>query len=370
MRYKVAVRFLLLVSPIALAAVQPAFAASDKPASWSAADAAHYLDSRELWWQDWPPAQRDHGTICISCHTVVPYAMVRSGLQHQLGEAQTPVPERVMLSNVEKRVSQWSEVLPFYSDAEDGPGKTAESHSTEAVLNAVVLTSYDRQQGHLRPITRTAFDEAWALQEQTGPTAGSWKWQDFHLAPWEVETSAYQGTTLLYIQALQTPDNYASEPAVRKHLDLQRAYLQRQYAAQPLLNQLYVLWATAKDPALLTRTQQEDLLKAIHAQQQADGGWRALSLEKRTWPDPSSQPTGSDGYATGLVVLALKESRARSSEAMLKQGVQWLEANQQKSGQWLATSLNKQRDPNTDIGHFMSDAATGYAVLALQAAQQ
>ena len=335
-------------------------------AGWNKQAAAQYLDQRETWWQAWPRAQKDHGTLCISCHTVVPYAMVRPELQRDLGDTAMTAPEKVMLDSVEKRVGDWAEMAPFYSDEKYGKGKAAESRATEAVLNVVILASYDAAQGQLRPITRKAFDEVWALQEADGPLAGGWKWQDFHLGPWESTESGYQGAALLMVEAVYLPGGFAQEPETREHLDLLRDYLRRNYAAQPLVNQLYILWASAKEPGLLTRPERKTLMEALRTRQQADGGFRTLALDVRERVDHTAQPTTSDGYATGIAVLALEAVGTPRGDAMLSRESGRLAQHQQSDGTWTAASLNKQRDPASDPALFMTDAATAYAVLALE----
>ena len=351
-------------------------------ASWNPQAAANYLDRREVWWQSWPAARIDHGTICVSCHTVVPYAMMRSQLGQELHEAEMPAPERILMGNVEERAGHWSEMVPFYSDAADGPGKTAQSHATEAVLNAVILAGYDAQHGHLRPITRTAFEEAWALQEESGENAGGWKWEDFHLAPFEYAESGYQGAALLMMAVENAPDGYAGEPQVLPHMERLRQYLRGHYSAQPLMNQLYILWLSRKEATLLTASERETLLNAVQSRQRSDGGWSLSSLDPRSrlenyqWKRLEQQlkqrlldmvkPEESDGYATGLVVLALEESGSNVQDGTVSRGLEWLRSHQANDGSWRTLSLNGNTDPETNIGRFMSDAATAYAVMALQ----
>ena len=89
------------------------------------------------------------------------------------------------------------------------------------------------------------------------------------------------------------------------------------------------------------------------------GGWKRK--------DNTPLDTRSDGYATGLVAFALEQAGAPHAQAELKRALVWLSQNQNQSdGRWAAFSLNKQRELSSDAGRFMSDAATAYAVLALE----
>jgi len=334
---------------------------------WNPQAAARYLDQREIWWQSWDEAKEDRGTICISCHTVVPYALARPLLRRGDGsEAMTPQ-ENVMLASVKKRVSEWPEMNSFYSDTRNGRGKTAQSRATEAVLNAVILASYDTGQGHLSPLSATAFDEAWALQLEAGENAGGWQWETFRLAPWESDESAYQGAAMFAIALGNAPGHYADDPATAAHVLQLQHYLQRLYPTQPLMSQIYILWASARMPNLITESQRSQLLKAIRRLQQPDGGWSLFAFDGKNSSWKLKVGAQEDGCATGLVVLALEKSGTQSDDPMLR-GLDWLRRHQVTNGSWYAPSLNGRRNIRTDVGQFMSDAATGYAVLALESA--
>jgi squalene-hopene/tetraprenyl-beta-curcumene cyclase len=339
--------------------------AAKKPVVWDQQASAAYLDRREVWWQGWERASRDRGTQCVSCHTQVPYALARPLLHGPLKEQDLSSPEQKMLADVTKRVNLWSEVDPFYESP--APTRAIEARGTEAVLNALILVTYDAQKGHLSETTRKAFDNAWALQLKSGENAGAWTWLDFHNTPWEGEGSPYQGATLAALAVGMAPDGYQHSPEIQPQLNLLRSYLRAQYAYQPIMNKLVVLWASAKLPELLTPIEQKSLAKDVFALQQQDGGWSLTSFGTWKRHDSTELETRSDGLATGLTILAMQQAGLAANDPRIDQALAWLGKNQdQAEGFWPAYSLNKQRDPKSDIGRFMTDAATAYATLALE----
>jgi len=318
----------------------------------------------------WPNASRDHETSCVSCHTALPYALARPALRASLHESETTTTERRLIDNVTKRVRLWKEVDPFYPDQTSGLPKTSESRGTEAILNAVILATRDAHAGTASDDARAAFDNLWALQFRRGDLSGAWAWLNFHYEPWESGDAAYFGAALAAVAVGTEPEAYAARADIQPRIKALGAYLQRSAATQALFNRAMVLWAASRLSGILSDAERQSVADALWAAQQPDGGWSLSSLGAWKRIDGTAIETQSDGYATGVVAFALQQAGVSPTEPRLSRALSWLTEHQETgTGMWRATSQNKQRDPATDIGKFMSDAATGFAVLALTQSQ-
>jgi squalene-hopene/tetraprenyl-beta-curcumene cyclase len=338
---------------------------ADDP-GWDAKAAATYLDGRAEWWTTWPNAARDRGTYCMSCHTTLPYALARPALRGLLNE-RGPLPaEDKIMGNLLTRARHWRDVEPWYPDQTRGIPKTSESRAIEAVMNALVLSRRDAPTGKISDDTRTALGVMWALQMKTGPEAGAWTWLNFKMEPWESPNSPYFGASLAALAVGSAPEAYAASAENVERLKALRGYFQRQHAAVSLLNQLMGLWASSRVPDLLTAEQRQRTIDAAFALQQPDGGWSTAAIGAYTRMDNTESDTRTDGYATGLATLALQAAGVPAANPRVAKGLDWLRRNQDRAtGRWMAVSPNKQRDPESDPGKFLSDAATAYAVLSL-----
>jgi squalene-hopene/tetraprenyl-beta-curcumene cyclase len=287
-------------------------------------------------------------------------------MRTELGESQTSSVERLLLDSVTKRVDDWDAIQPYLGDKNGGPG-------TESVLNALILAQQDSRVGHLSDTTRKALKIMWARQSKTGDRAGAWPWISAGNEPWEAPDSEYWGATLGAVAAGTAPDRYQSMPQIQDDLRLLKAYLRREEPGKSLLNRLGLLWACTKMPGLITADRRAAIISDALALQQPDGGWSTVSLIPASWPrrDRTPKVTKSDGYGTGMVAFVLEQAGVRRARPEMRKALAWLSQNQDRStGAWLTASPNIARDASTDVGKFMTDAATAYAVLALSAQTQ
>jgi len=313
-----------------LLAVAPALALA---ADWNPRAAADYLDVRQQEWSAWPAANAN-AKPCVSCHGGLTYLLARPALRRVLNEPKPTAYETGLLESLRGRLPKRAPLDLFPKATEP---HLSEGAGVESILAAFFLRTPD------------AFDRMWSLQADSG----AFPWFSLNLEPWEQTSSAYFGASLAALAAGSSHTPQASRL---------RAYLVREFDAQPLHHRLMAVWAGA-----VPQSARAAALDELWRKQSPDGGWSLDALGP--WKQQPDAPpvTGSNAYATAFAALALEKSGV--SDPRLARALAWLRSHQDPKGYWDAVSMNKRRPPESIPYGFMRDAATAWASLALSDAK-
>jgi squalene-hopene/tetraprenyl-beta-curcumene cyclase len=385
MRFALVLTFTIFA---ATAAAQQARPSGGNSGSWDPVAAAAYLDARmDSWFANATQLKTgDTKTACVSCHAGLAYALARPALRRLMHVDAPSAQEIRLIDETTRRVETYGSHQVLYDSNER---RQIESRGTEAVLNAVILTSADaaRNQHEASAPTKKALARLWETQRADG----RWDWLDFGLEPWETIEAAYHGATFAAF-AVGTAPSPHDQVAVAG-IERLRAYLSSNYPAQNLYNRTWALLASRRLKSVVTDAQRDALIDELVRAQRDDGGWSLETMGPWKWSKtapPVKSPgdvdasllTQSDGYATGLVVYTLKQADVAASNEAIRKGIRWLTANQRAipmsdvpGRAWRAHSLNYDREHGGEKGEpwrrlFMSDTATAFAILALEGSER
>src|SRR4051794_1204554 len=98
-RLKISV--IIVVGIVCTLAARTELTRAGKPTKspWDPDKTKSYLDGRATWWLGWGTAARGGNTVCVSCHTAVPYLLVRPAL-NAVGKASEHDAETQLLRSV------------------------------------------------------------------------------------------------------------------------------------------------------------------------------------------------------------------------------------------------------------------------------
>lgn len=315
--------------------IVPASADEPKARALSIERATKYLDEVSL---DWTRTRK-----CGTCHTNYVYMLARSSV----GRIGAPEALKEIRAFFESRVEHWN----------DDEKESKPRFDAEVIATAVTLAMNDSvTTGNLHPTTRQALDRIWSLQREDG----AFNWLKCDWPPYEHDD--YYGAVFAALGVGIAPEAYAKSEKATRGVEKLTRYL-REHPAPDLHHRIFLLWASIKLDGLMTPEEREKTKRELVSLQRSDGGWSLPNLGewKRRDGSPNPKDAPSDGYATGLVIYVLRQTGIASKDPTIQRGVIWLEENQRESGRWFTRSLNN------DKAHYISNAGTAFAVMAIQA---
>ena len=224
------------------------------------------------------------------------------------------------------------------------------------VATAAFLALSDARTGdQVHEATRVGLDHAWELLDRSG-TWESWlqcNWPPF-------ESDAEYGPTLMLVALGELKEAAKITAADRRAAKRLTDYLTDQEPAS-LHARAMRLWAAKHWPKAASARDRRAWRKELLAAQAEDGGWSMASLSGPAWKRDGGEPqtVTSEAYPTGFAVYVLLRTGAERSDEAVASGLSWLRANQRAGGDWFT------RSPRRDGKHYISRAATAFALMAL-----
>ena len=170
--------------------------------------------------------------------------------------------------------------------------------------------------------------------------------------------------TLVALTFSQLPESELQGEATVRGLSLLKKWL-RNPPPDRLHHKGMLVWISRQWKDLVPAEQQVNWRKELLAAQRPDGGWRLVDLGGSQWkrPEDSADALPTDAYATAFSVFFLRNSGLPSNHPAIQKGLDWLRKHQRQSGRWFT------RSPHRDGHHFISHAATHFALLAFDSCQ-
>ena len=279
---------------------------------------------------------------CISCHT------------NGWGLAAQPIIDPRSNEVVDGRTF----AQQYLTKSIDGDAKLHNQYGSieGMVATTAFLAMSDARSGkEIHQATRKGLDNAWELLDESG----TWeKWLQCNWPPFE--SDAEFGPTLMLVALGEL-----REIANLKSQDINAAKRLSNYLQDNPPLSLHAkamrLWAGNSWPNLIREQDRSAWQQELLDAQDADGGWSMASLAGPAWKRDGGegQTTTSEAYSTAFVTYVLLETGLAPQNAATDEGLHWLREHQREGGDWFT------RSPRRDGKHYISRAATAFALMAL-----
>ena len=317
-------------------APEPLTATEKIRGDFSYSAAARAADHAAMNWQ------QSHS--CITCHTNGFYLVGRA-----LTGRQAP-------AYLEARSFARKFVEPHVTPRAPKTGQRKPGAEAIVATTAFLAISDMKTEGRLSGTTRHALDYIWQIQSKSG----AWdQWTKCNWGPYESDD--HFGVSLVTLAlGVASEDPYIQSPQARAGDQRLKKFLYN-HLPNSLHQKGMLLWATGYRDDLFEQKVLQEWQNELFSAQKSNGAWILPEMGDRHWTrsDGKSQSTDPDPYATAFAVHVLVKSGIAHGDQRLMRARQWLRTQQRSSGRWYT------RSPHKDNKHYISNAATSFALLAL-----